>query len=336
MKNHKLQIAPARHGWRFALGLFFASPLIGEFLLGNLPITMLWVLLVLAPLYGGGALLIREVARRFRLGWAGILLLGLAYAIVEEAYTTQSLFNPNYLGLRLLDFGYVPALGMSVWWSAFVLGIHLVWSIATPIALMEALSGPRRRQPWLGKLGLGVAIGLFALGCFAAGSHQLQEDPFRASLGQVIGSAAAIVLLVVCAFAVGRRIAANPARPVGGAPGPNGLFAAGLLLGSAFMTLATRHGALPAGFVASGLLGLFALGAYLLRRWSLSPSWNAERETAFAGGTLMTYAWWGFVQPPSVGDISATTDLIGNCVFSAAAVAFLWLSWRSAKRNVSV
>jgi hypothetical protein len=34
-----------------------------EFLLGNLPITWLWALLSLAPLYGGGALLIREATR---------------------------------------------------------------------------------------------------------------------------------------------------------------------------------------------------------------------------------------------------------------------------------
>ncbi len=37
-----------------ALGLFFLAPLVGEFLLGNLPITWLWVLPVLAPLYGRG------------------------------------------------------------------------------------------------------------------------------------------------------------------------------------------------------------------------------------------------------------------------------------------
>lgn len=46
------------------LGLFFLAPLAGEFLLGNLPVTMFWLIIVLAPIYGGGALLIREVSRR--------------------------------------------------------------------------------------------------------------------------------------------------------------------------------------------------------------------------------------------------------------------------------
>ena len=47
-----------------AVGLVFLAPLVAEFLLGNLPVTLLFGLVLLAPLYGGGALLIREVTRR--------------------------------------------------------------------------------------------------------------------------------------------------------------------------------------------------------------------------------------------------------------------------------
>ena len=36
-----------------AVGLFFLAPLVAEFLLGNLPITLLPALVLLAPLYGG-------------------------------------------------------------------------------------------------------------------------------------------------------------------------------------------------------------------------------------------------------------------------------------------
>ena len=55
--NFLRRIAPA-------VGLFFLAPLAAEFLLGNLPITLLAGLALLAPMYGGGALLIREVTRR--------------------------------------------------------------------------------------------------------------------------------------------------------------------------------------------------------------------------------------------------------------------------------
>src|SRR3712207_861530 len=87
-----------------AVGLFFLAPLVAEFLLGNLPITLLPAIIALAPMYGGGALLIREVARRRGLGWSRIIPLALAYGILEEGLTTQSLFNPNYAGQRLLDY----------------------------------------------------------------------------------------------------------------------------------------------------------------------------------------------------------------------------------------
>ncbi len=92
-----------------AIGLFFLAPLVAEFLLGDLPIKMLGTLVILAPMYGGGALLIREFARRTGKGWPTIFVLAFAYAVLEEAFTTQTLFNPNYLhlNLHLLEPGYI-------------------------------------------------------------------------------------------------------------------------------------------------------------------------------------------------------------------------------------
>ncbi len=43
--------------------LFFLSPLIAEYLLGSLPLTMIAILPVMALLYGSGAVLIRELVR---------------------------------------------------------------------------------------------------------------------------------------------------------------------------------------------------------------------------------------------------------------------------------
>lgn len=56
----------------------------GEFLLGNLTIDQLVVLPLFAPLYGAGALLIRETVRRTGRGRPAIVLLAAAYALVEE------------------------------------------------------------------------------------------------------------------------------------------------------------------------------------------------------------------------------------------------------------
>lgn len=97
-------MAPARarhHRLRSALGIFLLAPLIGEFLLGNQPITALPSVFLLAPLYGGGALLVRETARRAGRGWPTMILLGAAYALIEEGPVDQMLWNPHYGGFDL-------------------------------------------------------------------------------------------------------------------------------------------------------------------------------------------------------------------------------------------
>lgn len=68
-------------------------------------------------MYGGGALLIRETARRLGRGWPAIIALAAAYALLEEGPIDMMLWNPSYGGF---DFAaaysgtYVPALGTSV------------------------------------------------------------------------------------------------------------------------------------------------------------------------------------------------------------------------------
>ena len=81
-----------------ALVLYVLSPFVAEFLLGDFPVTVLWLILLLGPMYGGGALLIRELTRRTGRGWPTMVLLGIAFGVVEEGLVTQSLFNPDYVG----------------------------------------------------------------------------------------------------------------------------------------------------------------------------------------------------------------------------------------------
>jgi hypothetical protein len=118
------------------LALLLLAPWVGEFLLGNISMRRLPALMILALLYGCGALLIREVTRRTHRGWLTILLLGAAYGIIEAGIVDQSIFNPSFEGWDFQAVTPVPALGISAWYAwAFVVG-HSVWSIAVPIALV--------------------------------------------------------------------------------------------------------------------------------------------------------------------------------------------------------
>ena len=309
-----------------ALGLFLLAPLVGEFLLGNVPITMLGALLLLAPLYGGGALLIRETARRWRLGWPGIGVLCLVYGLVEEAFVTQSLFNPNYVGLRLLDYGFIPGLGISAWWTVFVLSIHAVWSTAVPIALVESLTPDARTTPWLGPLGIAVTALLFVASCVLLFFFQ-QQEPFMASVPQFIGSAGVVALFSGVAIALrGRDPRPQPSTTA--APVPRVVGGATFLLGSAFMALAIIHDAIPAILNVAGMLALLAAGWGLLWRWSARAGWSQRHVFAAAGGLLLVYAWYSFVQVPSIPGSTPLADAIGNAVFACGALALLVFGWR--------
>jgi hypothetical protein len=77
--------------------LFVLSPLIAELLGGATPISRAEQLPLEALFYGSGALLIREFVRRNNLGWSSILLSGIAFGIIEEGLSLQSLFNPDFM-----------------------------------------------------------------------------------------------------------------------------------------------------------------------------------------------------------------------------------------------
>jgi hypothetical protein len=146
-------------------GLFVLAPFVGEFLLGNLTLADPWLGLVLAPLYGCGAVLVRELGRRGGGGWPSMVLLAAAYALIEEGPVDQLLWNDSYAGQDLLSGdSFIPAIGMSVELTLTILALHTVWSICVPIAIVEAFVPHRPAEPWLGRVGLTVVGALYALG----------------------------------------------------------------------------------------------------------------------------------------------------------------------------
>jgi len=77
--------------------LYFLAPIIGELLSGSAPPIEFFNpfgLLILPALYGSGAILARELALRREKRWPTILVLGLAYGILEEGLMVKSFFDP--------------------------------------------------------------------------------------------------------------------------------------------------------------------------------------------------------------------------------------------------
>ena len=284
-----------------AIGLFFLAPFISEYLLGDFPLTKLGYMFILAPMYGGGALLIREVVRRSGKGWPTILVLAFAYAVLEEAFTTQTLFNPNYLklNLHLLNPAYIPALGVGGWWTIFVLTLHTVWSISTSIALIEACVPGRGTMPWLGGIGLTIDSLLFMLAAFASTRFQLKNDPFRASKAQFVVSGIVVVVAVVVAFLLPARPARNNPSS---APTPWIAGAMGLIAGSLFLIVprAWAWGAV-AIYLTLDLMVIVAATAMSRR-----SGWGGSHRLGLAAGAALAYGWHSFIQKPVDGTTGLT------------------------------
>jgi hypothetical protein len=311
---------------KLAVGLFFLAPLVAEFLLGNLPISALPAVLALAPLYGGGALLIREVVRRRGLGWPNILILAVAYAVLEEGLTTQSLFNPNYAGEHLLVDGYIPALGIAVPWTLFVLGLHIFWSISAPIMMMEVIAGERRTTPWLGRTGLIVTGVLFVLGIAISTAITMAMWPYTATAGQFAVTGIILVLLVAAGLLL--RIKIKPMR--GTAPSALTVLIATLVAGGVFLGMTVLD--LPTWPGVAIFVVDVAAYLVLIARWSARQGWTDLHRLAIAAGALIGYAWHSFAQNPT-GGADRVVDLAGNAVFTAGALWLIWFAYRRVTRR---
>jgi hypothetical protein len=323
-----------------AFALFVLSPLTAEYILrydvttGNLT-QLLLGLLLLAPLYGGPALLIRELARRTDRGWPTIILLAFAFGIFQAGLVDHSLFNPDY---RAIDYWQdlrnptlIPLLGVSAYLSvSFVLG-HVIWSISVPVALIECFVPQRRTTPWLGSVGLVVTAILYLLASALIFYGHVSEEQFLPSAAQLIVSALLVGACSVAAFAI--RIPQRP--PIEQDPSPRrvlvaALFTLGLptllevLLGWAGASTAVTVG----WWNVTLRVMLIAVLALLTIRWSRTRAWSPRHTLALAAGALLTQTWIAYTVEP-IGEVSSVAKVAHSIAFTIGVVVLLVLAERT-------
>jgi hypothetical protein len=135
--------------------LLVLSPALGELLSGSSPPLQFFnpvLFFLLVCLYGCGALLVREIVVRRQLNAAGVLLLGAAYAVLEEGLLCKSFFNPFWTDTGFLSI-YGRAWGVNWVWTLGLTVYHMTVSIAVPIFLTEALFPSQAAVPWLRRRG---------------------------------------------------------------------------------------------------------------------------------------------------------------------------------------
>lgn len=305
------------------LGLFFLAPFVGEFLLGNIPITGMGLGLLLAPLYGSGAILVRELGRRAG-GWPSMFLLAAAYALIEEGPVDQLIWNNSYAGHDYLTGpSYVPLLGTSVEVVQSILALHTIWSICVPIALVETLARP---GPWLRTRGLVVVGLLFLAGSAFVFFGNYYEERFMAQWWQFAYAGVAIAALVFAAF----RVRPRSALP-GVAPSPWLVGVSSLVATSAYWGSVTLIGGDWFEWVGVAIwCVVVVLGVVLVTRWSRLSGWDQRHRFALAAGAVLTYVWCSFPVKPELGGTE-----VGDYVFSGIALALLVWCGLKLRRNVA-
>jgi hypothetical protein len=305
------------------LTLGLLAPLVAEYLLGDFRITNLAPLPFLVCTYGCGAVLIREIVRRKGGRWTVFLALAVAYAILEEGIVNQSIFNPDYMHLHLLAYGFWPILGTSPFWIVCVTTLHVAWSIAVPIGMTESLFPERSSEPWLGWSGFTVAGLLFLLGDLAVGHFSYRVASHHASAAQITTCSVLTLALLTFAFL------SWPPQPVISrqrarvAPVWLGVFCflSGSVLVSAYTLGAyILHWPGTATMVAELLLDILVL-IVLCKKWP--APWTAlELWTATTAG-LLVYAWHGYGIDHALhgagGFPGHTVIVVGLCAAQTAA-----------------
>ncbi len=324
--------------------LVFLSPFIAEVLYGSTHLTTLFLLLPQMAVYGCAALIIRDVVRRTGRGWPAILLLGVAYAIIEECVILQTSLAPLFFAADPFHV-YGRALGVNWPYFIWALGYESVWSIVIPIQITEMIFPVRRNDPWLGRPGLVTASGVFIAGSIfvwfiwnqVAMKQFYHGPPFHTPLLAIAIAALVAAALSAFAFMVPPPSTQPPHIPTGELP-PWLLLSYSFAWGLAWFVLVI----LASGYVPSIppwfqiVLGvaITATALAVVQRLTTRFIWTDRHRLALITGALVASMSAGVL----ASGITLPIDMAAKLVFDAIAIVLLAMLFgrirsRSRKEN---
>jgi hypothetical protein len=308
--------------------LIVLAPVIAEVLSGSTRTSILFVLIPEMMVWGVGALLCRELARRWRAGGISLLLLGLGLSIAEEFLIQQTSIAPLPFPGANADYGRVW--GINLVYFLFMLGFESVWVVVVPVQVTELIFPARRELPWLRLRGWIVSGVAFLLGSFMAWFGWVQQArlrlgaaPYHPPMAYLAGGLIAILALIGLAYLLrdfGLPVAEGHTPPTW----LSGVTA--FVMGATWFELIGQifiehPWTTPEKAIAAGLA--WALVALVLfTGWAGRRGWNdTHRFCACFGATLACQAM------PYISIASwPRIDAVGKAVFDAAALAgFFWL-----------
>jgi hypothetical protein len=265
------------------------------------------VLFALVPeilVWGCGALLIREIIRRWRGGWTSMLLLGLGLSIAEEFVIQQTSLGPLPFPGALVHYG--RAWGVNWIYFLFMLGYESVWVVLVPVQVTELLFRSRRDAPWLRNRGLIIATILFLIGSRIAWYAWIKRvlpmifhlPPYHPGAFIIGCGMFAIVLLAILAY-FARHVGIGKPNHAHRAPPAWVVVVLGFILGLPFYALmsfvfAPKEPQIAFGVVMVGGIAWAAVVYLLLGRITRSAYWSDMHRWALTFGATLLCMVAGF------------------------------------------
>ncbi len=304
--------------------LVLLSPAIAELLSGSSPPLEFInppAFIILIGLYGSGILIVRELSIKWDKGWGGVILLGMAYGIIEEGLAVKSFFNPNWMDLNVLG-TYGRWIGVNWVWVVCLTVFHVVYSIVLPILLFDMIFPSLKNKRLLGRKGLGIC---FIVLFFITGFCCLLLVSYRPDDFLYLATAIIVVILFIGAWKV--PIACAAGRNVYSSARPRWFFIIGAIFG--FLVFFIMYGVphivtaplIP--IVLEILLCLLVL-RFIAKRSGYDK--NAYHDFAFASGLLSPLILLSFIHE--------SNGAYGMSIVGLFFIGFLFWLRRRIRKNI--
>lgn len=150
---------------RPVIAVLLVAPWVGEAVTTSTPgleLLLPWNLAFMVGLYGSGALLCREIARRNGFGLPGLALLGAAYGVWEEALVDRYWFTPSFWAeMELGTYSVVADTNLLI--AVHLTIFHAAVSICASVFVVEHMFPDQRNQPWVSRRGMVIAAVILAV-----------------------------------------------------------------------------------------------------------------------------------------------------------------------------
>lgn len=308
--------------------LFLLAPALGELLSSSAPPAEFFNpfgFIILVILYGGGAVLARELIIRWQKGWISLLLLGAAYGIIEEGLMVKSFFDPNWVDIGILG-SYGRWVGVNWVWSLELTIYHAVISISIPVLLAELIFIGKRNESWVGQKGFIILFILFvadvAFGYFVLTTYRPGAVHYWLT-----------VVVVVTLILLAWRLPQQPFAPKTTAlRKPSRFWLVGFLGTIAFfLTFSVLPHTVLLPFITMLIgIGLVVLVIWLVMRMSGNGAvWAEMHRLALGAGPLSLFI---ILTPIHEFVANRTDNPTGMTLAGLATLVFLLWLWRRVKR----